>query len=421
MTQRKNLSEFAGLEVELPKFDLPAPEIDISSDELQHDGHDIESDDEGAMVKADLYKLAKYSVKLFKKIEDEDQFESWVQAKITKAADYISSVYHYLEYEMKFSEYGDKIENSDMYSESQKRQMKNALMEAKKTLAALKIDQADKLDKNKVVKEGVAHTCAECGGTGMVEKALPERTKKLVNKHRILRNFVQTKIDSDGDSIPDDEELPGRKFKSDAVNGQPKSKKSNPKSFNTSSDDELTVEKDSPKKSKDNDIESKPKNKTPKTDSNPFAKKDKSSDSESDLDSPKKSAPKKEKSEKDDATTESMFGGSVYGESVTPVKKSSGVSDKKGGNPFAKKDDKKGDDGAFAKELTKAKDNWKSVKESVKAKADDEEKEPKWNFQKSTNTKKDSTEEKPETKEKEVIKESVELSRLRELTSRVIR
>jgi len=355
MTQRKKLSEFAELELELPKIDLPSPELDISSGELQHDTHDMNADDEGAMVKADLYKLAKYSVKLFKKIEDEDQFESWVQAKITKAADYISSVYHYLEYEMKFSEYGDKIENSDMYSESQKRQMKNALMEAKKTLAALKIDQADKLDKTKTVKEGVSHTCGECGGTGMVEKALPEKTKTLVNKHRILRNFVQSKIDSDGDSIPDDEELPGHKFTPDVAPGKSKSKKSSP--FEKKNDDEkddVTSKKPAKKSSpfdKKDDSEKDDSKKDDSNGSNPFAKKSAPKKDSGDDSKSKKSAPKKEK---DDSKTEGIFGGSVYGESVTPVKKPSSVADKKSNNPFAKKDDKKDGGKEFGKALEKA-------------------------------------------------------------------
>ena len=75
-------------------------------------------DDEGKMAKADLYKSAKYSLKLFKMMEDDAQLEGWVQAKITKAADYLASVYHYLEYEMKFTEYGRAIEDSEMYTES---------------------------------------------------------------------------------------------------------------------------------------------------------------------------------------------------------------------------------------------------------------------------------------------------------------
>lgn len=56
-------------------------------------------DHEAKMAKADCYKLAKYSAKLFHMIEEGEELDGWVAAKITKAADYISSVYHYLEYE----------------------------------------------------------------------------------------------------------------------------------------------------------------------------------------------------------------------------------------------------------------------------------------------------------------------------------
>lgn len=90
--------------------------------------------DEAAMAKADLYKLGKYSVKLIKQIHDGQDLEAWVQAKITKAADYIASVYHYMEYEMKVSEYGDKLESADMYEEHLKDKLKNKLMEAKANL-----------------------------------------------------------------------------------------------------------------------------------------------------------------------------------------------------------------------------------------------------------------------------------------------
>ena len=64
---------------------------------------------EAAMARADLYKLANYSMKLFKMIHEGQELEGWVQAKITKAADYVASVYHFMEYEMKTSDYGDKI------------------------------------------------------------------------------------------------------------------------------------------------------------------------------------------------------------------------------------------------------------------------------------------------------------------------
>ena len=136
-------------------------------DEMQPLGADSANpasgpDREGAMARADLYKCANYSLKLFKKLSDEDQLEAWVQAKITKAADYIASVYHYLEYEMKFSEYGKALDQSEMYSEDQKAILKGKLMEAKDKIKALKIQQADKKDKKeKEVKEEKSSTGGE--------------------------------------------------------------------------------------------------------------------------------------------------------------------------------------------------------------------------------------------------------------------
>jgi len=103
-------------------------------------------DREAAMARADLYKLANYSTKLFKMIQDGDQLEGWVQAKITKSADYIASVYHFMEYEMKFSEYGERLETADMYSESVKREFKRKLTEAKVKLEKLKEKNQKDLD-----------------------------------------------------------------------------------------------------------------------------------------------------------------------------------------------------------------------------------------------------------------------------------
>jgi hypothetical protein len=56
-------------------------------------------DDDGFMAKRQLYDLAKYSVELHRMIQDTDNLEPWVQAKITKASDYIDSVKHFLEYQ----------------------------------------------------------------------------------------------------------------------------------------------------------------------------------------------------------------------------------------------------------------------------------------------------------------------------------
>jgi hypothetical protein len=59
-------------------------------------------DHEVQMARAELYKLAEYAIKLhnlLKNVSEAEGLEGWVQAKITKAADYISSVYHHLEYQ----------------------------------------------------------------------------------------------------------------------------------------------------------------------------------------------------------------------------------------------------------------------------------------------------------------------------------
>ena len=66
-----------------------------------------EADHEVQMARADLYKIAKYAIKLhdmLKGVSEQQGLEGWQQAKITKAADYMGSVYHNLDYDMKFGE-----------------------------------------------------------------------------------------------------------------------------------------------------------------------------------------------------------------------------------------------------------------------------------------------------------------------------
>jgi hypothetical protein len=64
----------------------------------------VDQDHEVQMARADLYKIAKYAIKLhemLKNVTEAEGIEGWQQAKITKAADYIGSVYHSLDYDMK--------------------------------------------------------------------------------------------------------------------------------------------------------------------------------------------------------------------------------------------------------------------------------------------------------------------------------
>lgn len=62
-----------------------------------------ERDHEVQMARADLYKIAKYAIKLhemLKHVSEAQGIEGWQQAKITKAADYIGSVYHAMDYDI---------------------------------------------------------------------------------------------------------------------------------------------------------------------------------------------------------------------------------------------------------------------------------------------------------------------------------
>ena len=62
-------------------------------------GKDDYVDDEGRFAKSQLYKMGKYAVKLHHMLNDMEQLPAWVQSKLTKASDYISMIYHYLDYE----------------------------------------------------------------------------------------------------------------------------------------------------------------------------------------------------------------------------------------------------------------------------------------------------------------------------------
>lgn len=157
-----------------------------------------EKDDEGRMAKADLYKLANYSLKLFKQLDDNQQLEGWVQAKITKAADYVASVYHYMEYEMKFSEYGKAIEDSDVYSESQKREFKHKLFEAKEKVKELKKAQAEKLKKKEEKVDEASGFRASDKKKGKVEKS--EKKQYFVKLEKEGRTKGMTMVADEGES-----------------------------------------------------------------------------------------------------------------------------------------------------------------------------------------------------------------------------
>jgi len=72
---------------------------------MNHPDHEIE------MARSELYSIAKYAIALHEMLENVSELEGmegWQQSKITKAADYMESVYQSLSHEMKFDEAAPK-------------------------------------------------------------------------------------------------------------------------------------------------------------------------------------------------------------------------------------------------------------------------------------------------------------------------
>ena len=79
------------------------------NEDISSDASHMEKDHEVQMARSDLFKIAKYAIelhKMLKNVSEDEGLEGWVQAKITKSADYMSSVKHYMEYDMA----GDDVE-----------------------------------------------------------------------------------------------------------------------------------------------------------------------------------------------------------------------------------------------------------------------------------------------------------------------
>jgi hypothetical protein len=93
-----------------------------------------EMDHEVQMARADLYKIAKYAIQLhdmLKGVSEAEGIEGWQQAKITKAADYLGSVYHNLEYDQKFGN-GQNMEVEPTVAEQTYRERLQSKLDEKK-------------------------------------------------------------------------------------------------------------------------------------------------------------------------------------------------------------------------------------------------------------------------------------------------
>lgn len=104
--------------------------------------HDMPRDDRDAeMAKSELYRAAKYAMKLHEMIKAGDELEGWTQSKITKASDYLASVFHYLDYELKFKHGNDN--KMDMMPMGGEPQEKMAFSLAERLESAMRRDKHD--------------------------------------------------------------------------------------------------------------------------------------------------------------------------------------------------------------------------------------------------------------------------------------
>ena len=84
-------------------------ESECGCDDCSDDDYDGELD----MARSELLKAAEYATKLFNHLENLDNLEGWTASKITKAADYLSSVYHALEYDNLDADVEDEQDSED--------------------------------------------------------------------------------------------------------------------------------------------------------------------------------------------------------------------------------------------------------------------------------------------------------------------
>ena len=89
-------------------------------------GHE---DNEPHMIKSELYQIGKYAMDLYKMMdgfegEQEVDFPAWLQSKITTAKNMMSSVKHYIDFELKEPQIDDIVNSASLDEKMSKKQIK---------------------------------------------------------------------------------------------------------------------------------------------------------------------------------------------------------------------------------------------------------------------------------------------------------
>lgn len=85
-------------------MDMPGAEVHDHSHD--HYNHSDSEDGEMEMAVSELHRISDQALKLKDLLSDMSSLEGWTASKITKAADYISSVYNYLNYSQEQGDVG---------------------------------------------------------------------------------------------------------------------------------------------------------------------------------------------------------------------------------------------------------------------------------------------------------------------------
>ena len=165
-----------------------------------------ESDHEVQMARAELYKIAKYAIKMhemLKGVEEREGLEGWVQSKITKAADYMGSVYHHMDYEQKFDEVQEAKQTTEKYNHdrgSKKKKKEDIAKEGKMPQAAIdalakKNGKSTKKDSKKDVQTEdlalMAHKAEMDHEVQMARSDLYKAAKYSIKLHERLKGISE--------------------------------------------------------------------------------------------------------------------------------------------------------------------------------------------------------------------------------------
>ena len=107
-------------------------------DEGDSDKHEFDYDGEIDMSRAELLKANEYAAKLFELVAQAEALPGWVASKITKASDYLSSVYHYLDYEMNAETVEDEEDGADDFDPEEARDQESVELDTDEGTATAK-------------------------------------------------------------------------------------------------------------------------------------------------------------------------------------------------------------------------------------------------------------------------------------------